>query len=90
MTAPNPWGIVVTRTLHLSHPGLEPACRDYRVERAMADLRRRYRAGERDAPMIYGYADGRPVCRRCIATIEGRIAYQQERLDEVRSYEESR
>jgi hypothetical protein len=85
-----PWGIIVTRTLHLAHPGLDPACGDWRVQAIVDGLRRRYRAGDYDAPMIFGNADGRPVCLRCVRALHRYASRIDERLEEVAYYEAGR
>ena len=90
MSGEGPWGIVVTRTLHLTEVGTRrPACGDERVRSAMDARRALYRqsGGYLNAPPIFDLADGRPVCRRCVRATERRIDFLREQLAEVAEYQ---
>lgn len=93
MTIPDnrgPWGIAVTGTLHLAWPGFAPACGDDRVQLIVDGVRRRYRSGDYDAPPIYGLAEGRPVCRRCISTLRRADELIVEAIEVAESYNRER
>lgn len=90
MTDPHgPWGIIVTRTLHMCPPNSidRPACFNAVVTEAMEQLRDVYRSGERNVPPIFGYAEHRPVCRHCVRAIGRTIVRLQEQLDEAECWE---
>lgn len=88
-----PWGIVVTRTLHLPDfihgEGWAPMCQNPAVEARLAEVRERRRAGDTEA-WIVGETEGRPVCRDCIRAAERRIGHLRRMLAEVNTYERSR
>lgn len=96
-----PWGLIVTGTLHLLGHGLGPACRrsdvTALVERAKAAHRWEWENGrwewidgEAEARPIVGYADGRPVCRRCIARDRQLAVFYSERAEQADSYNSER
>lgn len=77
---PEPWGFVVTATLHIPMLGdiEKTMCWDRRVAAIAESMRERwrdpnYRFDADEAP-IYGRAGGRPVCQKCVKAMRAEIA----------------
>lgn len=97
LTPEQPWGIVVTPTLHLidyRDRTPVPLCGDDRVVALLEALRRQWKTlqDEHAPPELYqpafAYADGRPVCRRCIACARRKADHFASLADEAAAHNE--
>ena len=80
--AEEPWGFIVTRTLHVvewERGDPRPACGNQQVQATADGIRYRWSVEPDFTDPIFGSADGRPVCKHCIEADHMRETFYAER-----------